>query len=563
MASKVDIAHEAKIKCWKCQKTVTLTFHRVYTPDKRHWEGMCACGTKNYIYRPSWDRLEEHKQPPYIREEGKLESCPPSLGAVHIFGLHRRHIPDYRVAMSSKLLTALGYEAGSTIEGAGGVKFPEEILDSLTPGSVLRIEVSESGAIGVKETGKTQKRPPKESPEEALERLRKEWPLTIEDTGLEQLRQLDKDEAAALSLAIRTEGSKPAQSRASVSTAEVIEDCVRALHVSDRTIRSYRGTWATFAKRHPVFPTTVDQVNDYLNRYTNRRTAADVYTKLKILYDFASARYGVPDLFSMRLIRKPKFKPTDKGSLTLEEVKAVVNACRDDFELGLIHLYVGHGLRKNEAREMDIGDIRENEIFVHGKTKNEPAPVLSETRLVLLKQEVGRGLGEPLFISQRRSRISERENHNIIKGILLRAGINRKGCCCHLLRHSFSTLAQEAGMPFPVCQRLMRHSPRTQTEQYTHFSRQFLREQLERYSPIKLINEGLPSIAYFRQSAEPSGSEVLLTEGDPAQLLPQLLDQLITLGQAAHELRHALGANGHRAELLNEIIEYIEHRARR
>ncbi len=57
MASKVDIAHEAKIKCWKCQKTVTLTFHKVYTPDKAHWEGVCACGTKNYVYRPSWDRL--------------------------------------------------------------------------------------------------------------------------------------------------------------------------------------------------------------------------------------------------------------------------------------------------------------------------------------------------------------------------------------------------------------------------------------------------------------------------------------------------------------------------
>jgi len=288
----------------------------------------------------------------------------------------------------------------------------------------------------------------------------------------------------------------PARSRAPISTAEVIEDCVRALHVSDRTIQSYRGTWATFAKHHAVFPTNPDQVNAYLNRYTNKRTAADVYTKLKILCDFASARYGVPDLFSMRLIGKPKFKPTDKGSLTLEEVKAVVNACRDDFELGLIQLYIGHGLRKNEAREMDIEDVREDEIFIHGKTRNEPTPVLSETRDILLKQGDGRGPGEPLFISQRRQRISERENHNVVKGILLRAGINRKGCCCHLLRHSFSTLAQEAGMPFPVCQRLMRHSARTQTEQYTHFSRQFLKQNLEKYSPIRLINEGLPKIAY-------------------------------------------------------------------
>ena len=48
-------AHEAKIKCWGCRKTVTLEFYRVYTPDSRHWEGICQCGTKNYIYRPDWD----------------------------------------------------------------------------------------------------------------------------------------------------------------------------------------------------------------------------------------------------------------------------------------------------------------------------------------------------------------------------------------------------------------------------------------------------------------------------------------------------------------------------
>lgn len=48
-------AHEAKTKCWGCRKTVTLEFYRVYTSDRRHWESICQCGTKNYIYRPDWD----------------------------------------------------------------------------------------------------------------------------------------------------------------------------------------------------------------------------------------------------------------------------------------------------------------------------------------------------------------------------------------------------------------------------------------------------------------------------------------------------------------------------
>lgn len=47
---------------------------------------------------------------------------------------------------------------------------------------------------------------------------------------------------------------------------------------------------------------------------------------------------------------------------------------------------------------------------------------------------------------------------------------------------------------------------------------------------------------------------------DPAELLPQLLDQLIALGQMAQQLSHALGGNGHRAEVARELIEQLAKR---
>lgn len=47
----------ATIKCWQCRKRVTLTFHRVSTPVKEHWQGTCTCGAKNFVYRPSWDQM--------------------------------------------------------------------------------------------------------------------------------------------------------------------------------------------------------------------------------------------------------------------------------------------------------------------------------------------------------------------------------------------------------------------------------------------------------------------------------------------------------------------------
>lgn len=283
-----------------------------------------------------------------------------------------------------------------------------------------------------------------------------------------------------------------------VNTTEVIEACLQAFSLSPGTMRSYRGTWATFAKYHPILPTEPQPIEAYLKRYSNRRTAADVYTKLCILYKFATERYGVANV--MERIRRPRFKQIERRSLKLQEVKVVVDACDNDFVLALIHLWLGHGLRREEALRLNIGDIGEDEMFVSGKTKDEPMPILPETRELLLRLANGRSGNQPVFMSQFKQRLSVRMAHIIAKKTLERAGITGKGIAAHILRHTFSTLAQEAGMDFPVCQRLMRHSKRTMTEHYTHFSPSYLKQQLEKYSPIRLIDENneakLHNIAY-------------------------------------------------------------------
>jgi len=47
---------------------------------------------------------------------------------------------------------------------------------------------------------------------------------------------------------------------------------------------------------------------------------------------------------------------------------------------------------------------------------------------------------------------------------------------------------------------------------------------------------------------------------DPAQLLPQLLDRLIELGDMARQLSQALGGNGHRPEQVADLIEGLAKR---
>ena len=65
---------------------------------------------------------------------------------------------------------------------------------------------------------------------------------------------------------------------------------------------------------------------------------------------------------------------------------------------------------------------------------------------------------------------------------------------------------------------------------------------------------------YFDYSSQPQGD--LAIENDPAELLPTILDQLITLGQMAQQLSQALGGNGDRPEKATEVIRQLVNERR-
>jgi len=47
------------------------------------------------------------------------------------------------------------------------------------------------------------------------------------------------------------------------------------------------------------------------------------------------------------------------------------------------------------------------------------------------------------------------------------------------------------------------------------------------------------------------------TIADPVQLLPELLDRLVALGDMARQVSHALGGNGHRPDTTAALIEQL------
>ncbi len=123
----------------------------------------------------------------------------------------------------------------------------------------------------------------------------------------------------------------PDQPKGSISTAEAIDKFLvsRQSGLSEGTKKSYRATLQVFAKFYPTLPTTPEEVETYLATKSNR-TAADAYAVIKLLYDFASQRLGVPNATNQ--VKRPRFKEKEPYSLTIAEAKSVLAACKDNRE---------------------------------------------------------------------------------------------------------------------------------------------------------------------------------------------------------------------------------------
>ena len=260
--------------------------------------------------------------------------------------------------------------------------------------------------------------------------------------------------------------------------------------IADESLTSYRHTLSVFAKHCPMLPTMPEELQRYFTRFKERRSAASAYSPIKQLYEFASEKFGLRN--PMKTVKRARYKEKEPYSLTLDETRAVVNACRNDRELGLIHLYLGHGLRLEEGCRANIGDILDGQMVVRGKERQEFLPLLPETKGILLRLANGRSSEEPIFTG-RKGRLSHKMTYNVVKAILVRAGVTEgkeeQRIATHTLRKTFATLVTHAGCNDRVVKKLLRHKTTDVTSLYIAMPMDFLRDNLERYSPIRLLND--------------------------------------------------------------------------
>lgn len=292
-----------------------------------------------------------------------------------------------------------------------------------------------------------------------------------------------------------TEDPPPAQ----LKTLDVVQQFLDAKvgKVADTSITGYRHTLGIFVKYCLLLPSTPEELDRYLARFRERRTAAGAYTVIKMLYKFANERFDFPNVISK--VQRPAFQEKAPFAFNLQEARRILDEASKGGErnLALVHLYLGHGFREREAVKINIGDYADGQIMVRGKKRTEPIPLLPETRQLLLRLENGRKPGSPLFLSQMGQRLSAKMAYVIVKDILRSAGVLEgrpidARIATHALRKTFATLMRTNGCPRDISNRLLRDYRKEASDRYYAEIEGMMKEALERYSPLRLVNAPPP-----------------------------------------------------------------------
>lgn len=174
----------------------------------------------------------------------------------------------------------------------------------------------------------------------------------------------------------------------------------------------------------------------------------------------------------LKKIKVPHFHKQDlRHAIHGEDLEKIRHICTDKRDKALLELFLSSGCRISEVVALNITslDMSENSIEVVGKGNKKRTVYFSyRAKLFIMQYLQTRCDTNPaLFVTKRKphNRLGVRTIQNDIRSIGIRAGLTHT-IHPHLLRHTFATLALNAGMDLTVIQSLLGHESIATTQIY-------------------------------------------------------------------------------------------------
>lgn len=173
--------------------------------------------------------------------------------------------------------------------------------------------------------------------------------------------------------------------------------------------------------------------------------------------------------------KRPKILPK---VMSKNEVKKILNSCKNLKHHCILMLIYSAGLRRSELINLKIADIDSERMVINiigAKGKKDRISLLSINVLSLLRKYYKEYQPqEYLFEGAKGGKYSPTSIAKIFKKTAIKAGI-KKNVTPHILQHSFATHLLEQGTDLRYIQELLGHSSSKTTEIYTHITSEAIR----------------------------------------------------------------------------------------
>lgn len=230
----------------------------------------------------------------------------------------------------------------------------------------------------------------------------------------------------------------------------------------------------------PVSELSNDDVVLFVNQYILKRKYSFSYQNqivnaLKLYFrEIRKSKIEVEGL------QRPRREHKLPNVLSMEEVKAILQAPTNVKHRTMLSLIYACGLRRSELLNLKIGDVdskRHMLIIRNAKGYKDRQVPISDKTIEMLREYYkmyrpnvwlfeGQHIGE---------KYGERSLEQVLKKALLKAKVT-KPVTLHWLRHSYATHLLEAGTDLRYIQELLGHKSSKTTEIYTHVSQSSLQK---------------------------------------------------------------------------------------
>jgi len=296
---------------------------------------------------------------------------------------------------------------------------------------------------------------------------------------------------------------------------ETMEEYLRSLgverNVSPETLRAYRGDlllFEEFCSRAGITrPEDIDhrllrrylanlQTRGYSRSTVARRSSAvRGYFRFLVQRGYLSsdpASALSPPRRDRRLPRVLRPEEIDEA-----EARQGLHIYRTSLrDMALVELLYATGMRVGELAALDVEDIdfKRGEVRVLGKGRKERvipmhdaarqllAGYIDKERPVLASNATGSQIGDPVFLSVKGGRLSDRGIRRVVDRFF-RGLEGGKRISPHTLRHTFATHMLQGGADLRTVQELLGHVDLSTTQIYTHLSKGQLKEVFFRTHP--------------------------------------------------------------------------------